>query len=118
MNSIDHTLSIKTLVLEALERDKAEDIEVIDLVGKVDFARFAVIATGRSSRHVSSLAEKIVDDLKSSNLVPYGVGLEGLDSKQWVLVDAGDVIVHVFLPETRELYSLTDLYSKWGAAKA
>jgi len=112
--TINNTQLIKDLVLAALERDKAEDVEIIDLEGKTDFARFAIIATGRANRHVAAMAEKIADDLKASGLLPGGVGLEGLESKQWVLVDAGDVIVHIFLPEAREHYDLVKLYAKWG----
>lgn len=114
----EHLLKVKDLVLAALDRDKAEDVKVIDLSGKVDFARFAIIATGRANRHVVAMAEKISDDIKASGLLPGGVRIEGLESKQWVLVDAGAIIVHLFLQEVRETYNLQALYTKLGIANA
>lgn len=106
--------TVRDLVVASLDRDKAEDIEVIDLKDKTDFARFSIIATGRSNRHISALAEKLSDDLKASNIVPQGIHIEGMESKEWILVDAKEVIIHLFLPEVRERYDLSKLYEKWG----
>jgi len=95
-------------VLASLEDDKAEDIVTIPLAGKSEMADHLVIASGRSSRQVSSIAEKLADRLKAgSGLV---VRMEGKDIGDWVLIDAGDVIVHVFRPEVREFYQLEKMW--------
>ena len=90
------------LVLNSLEDDKAEDIVQVDLRGKSDIADFMVIASGRSSRQVAAISEKLIERLKADARVP--ARAEGKDAGDWVLIDAGDVIVHVFRPEVREFY--------------
>jgi len=97
------------IIEKQLAADKAEDIVVVDLEGKSSIADFMVIATGRSSRHVAATAEHLIEQLKGSGIVP--VPNEGLRQGDWVLIDAGDVIVHLFRPEVRAFYNLEKM---WG----
>ena len=99
---------LKTLVLESLESLKAVNIETIDLAGKTDIADYMIIASGTSDRHLHALADKIHDDSKAAGWPP--LGMEGEDSRDWVLVDLGDIIVHLMRPETREHYALEKLW--------
>ena len=97
------------LVKTTLDDDKAQDIVVIDLAGKTTLADFMVVACGRSARQVAALAGKMQEKLKNTG---YGkVPVEGLPQSDWVLVDAGDVIIHLFRPEVREFYNLEKM---WG----
>jgi ribosome-associated protein len=96
---------------EALDDGKAEDIVVIDLQGKTSIADHLVIATGRSARQVSALADRVLKLLHEKGKARASV--EGLRQGDWVLVDAGDVIVHLFRPEVRGFYNLEKM---WGAA--
>lgn len=94
--------------LEAMDDDKAEDIAVIDLRRKTPLADYMIIANGRSTRHVTTIAEKLMERLKGKlGLVARAEGVEGGD---WALVDAGDVIVHVFRPEVRDFYTLERIW--------
>jgi ribosome-associated protein len=97
------------LVLTCLEDAKAEDSTTIDLTGKSSIGDYMVVTTGRSQRHVGAVADRVVKDLKAANL--HGVRVEGMRQADWVLIDAGDVIVHVFRPETREFYNLEKMWS-------
>jgi ribosome-associated protein len=97
-----------TRVIASLEDDKAEDIVQIDLRGKSSIADWMVVASGRSSRQVASISEKLVERLKQGHGVPCKV--EGKDAGDWVLIDAGDVIVHVFRPEVRDFYQLEKMW--------
>jgi len=106
MPTADETLHV---VEASLEDDKAEDIVVIDLTGKDAFADYLVIASGRSDRHVGALADHLVEKLKALGLP--SVPTEGMERCDWVLLDAGDVVVHVFKPEIRTFYNLEKL---WG----
>ena len=93
----------------SLDDMKAEDVVEIDLVGRTSIADTMVIATGRSQRHVGSIADKIVQSLKDHG---FGrVRVEGMPACDWVLIDAGDLIVHVFRPEVRGFYNLEKM---WG----
>ena len=98
------------LVEAWLDDDKAEDIVVIDLKGRSSFADYMVIATGRSDRHVGALAEHLIENLKASGLA--SVPSEGRDRCDWVLLDGGDVVIHLFRPEVREFYNLEKLWSE------
>lgn len=99
------------LTEKTLEDGKAEDLTVIDLQGKSGIADYMVIATGRSQRQVVSLAERMLQALKDSG---YGrAPCEGLRHGDWVLIDAGDVIIHLFRPEVRAYYNLEKM---WGAS--
>ena len=98
------------LVMASLDDDKAHDVTVIDLAGKTDFADFMVIATGTSQRHVATMAEHLREKFKSAGLGR--VPVEGLEQGDWVLIDGGDVVVHIFKAEVRKFY---DLEKIWGA---
>lgn len=101
--------SLKGLIETSLDDDKAEDITTIDLAGKSSFADYMIVASGRSQRHVSTLANKLADRLKERGMPPLSV--EGMEIGDWVLVDCGDIIVHLFRAETRELYQLEKMWS-------
>ncbi|KAJ57425.1 hypothetical protein ACMU_02665 [Actibacterium mucosum KCTC 23349] len=109
-NASEETLA---LILKSLDDDKAEDIVSIDLRGKSAMADHMVVCSGRSSRQVSAISEKLGDRLKSD------LGIlcrtEGRDTGDWVLIDAGDVIVHVFRPEVREFYQLEKMWLPAGS---
>ncbi len=97
------------MAVSALEDMKGVDLAVIDIVGKSSIADAMVLVTGTSQRHVRSLAESVRLSAKQADHPPLGV--EGGDSSDWVLVDLGDVIVHVMTEEKREFYSLEKLWS-------
>ena len=100
--------SLLAAVLASLDDDKAEEVVQIDLRGKSEIGDFMVVATGRSTRQVAAIAEKLADRLKTE----FGLvaKLEGRETGDWVLIDAGDVIVHVFRPEVREFYQLEKMW--------
>ena len=100
--------TVKKIFEKTLSNGKAEDIKVINLTGKTAIADYLVIASGRAPRHVTALAEQVQLRLKKTGIP---ASIEGEDVGDWVIVDAGDVIVHVFHPETRELYCIEEL---WG----
>jgi ribosome-associated protein len=97
------------LVSQSLDDDKAEDIVVIDLHGKSSIADYLVIASGRSSRQVASMAEHLAHKLKEAGA--RRVAVEGARQGDWVLIDGGDLIVHLFRPEVRRFYNLEKM---WG----
>ncbi|MDG4885068.1 MAG: ribosome silencing factor [Mesorhizobium sp.] len=101
------SLAIKT-VLASLEDSKAENIVSIDIQGKSSLADYMVVASGRSHRHVSAVADHLLKALKDAGLGMARV--EGLASADWVLIDSGDIIVHVFRPEVREFYNLEKMW--------
>jgi ribosome-associated protein len=92
---------------------KAEDTVTIDLSGKAAFADCMVVASGRSNRHVGSVADRVVEDLKKAGAT--GIRVEGMRHCDWVLIDAGDVVVHVFRPEVRAFYDIEKMWA--GSAK-
>ena len=96
------------LVLKTLDADKAENITAIDLKDRSPIADYMVVASGRSARHVTAIAEHLADRLRQTGLRSK---IEGLPQGDWVLVDAMDVIVHVFRPEVRAFYNLEKM---WG----
>lgn len=95
-------------VLASLEDSKAENIVSIDIQGKSSLGDYMVIASGRSNRHVAAVADHLLKALKDAGLGTAKV--EGLPGADWVLIDAGDVIVHVFRPEVREFYNLEKMW--------
>lgn len=103
-----NTEQIKETVIHALEDIKGKDIRVIDVRGKSNVTDLMVIASGTSTRQVRSLAENVVVKVKEQGLTP--IGVEGDDSG-WVLVDLGEVVVHVMTPEVRDYYNIEKL---WG----
>lgn len=100
---------LKQLAIEALDDLKASDIKTIDVRDKTSVTDWVVIATGSSSRHVKSLANNVVISMKRAGRPVLGV--EGEDDGEWVLVDLGDVIVHVMQQQVREFYDLESLWS-------
>ena len=97
------------VVLTSLEDDKAEDILAIDIRGKSSFADMLIIASGRSARHVGALADHVMRKLKDSGVKD--VRVEGMPNCDWVLVDAGDVVVHIFRPEVRSFYNIEKIWA-------
>ncbi len=108
--SIARIAEITRTLLDRLDDDKAEDIVEIDLMGKSSIADSMIIASGRSTRHVGALADHLSRTFKEMGVM--GVRVEGLQNCDWVLLDAGDVVVHLFRPEVREFYNLERI---WGA---
>jgi ribosome-associated protein len=96
------------VVLASLGDSKAEDLVSINITGKSSLADHFVVASGRSSRHVSAIAERLITDLKEAG--GGDIRAEGLRAADWVLIDAGDVIVHVFRPEVRAFYNLEKMW--------
>lgn len=96
------------LILKSLDDDKAEDVVSIDLRGRSDMADWMVICSGRSSRQVTAISEKLVDRLKQE--LGRSSKIEGKETGDWVLIDTGDVIVHVFRPEVRDFYNLEKMW--------
>jgi ribosome-associated protein len=101
--------SLLTLVETLLDDGKAVDVVVIDLAGKSDMADFMVVASGGSGRQINALAERLIRGIKTAKLGTPGV--EGLSQGDWVLLDAGDVIVHLFRPEIRAFYNLEKMWA-------
>lgn len=106
----------RTLITQTLDSEKAEDIVEIDLRGKSEMGDFMVVASGRSTRQVSALAEKLTDKLKQELSILCKI--EGKAQGDWVLIDAGDVIVHLFRPEVREFYQLEKMWLSPGEGSA
>lgn len=97
------------LVLNSLEDSKAEDIVTINIAGKSALADYMVVVSGRSSRHVMAIADHLMTDLKDEG---YGnARVEGLETGDWVLIDSGDIIIHVFRPEIREFYNIEKMWA-------
>ena len=107
--------SLLAAVLKSLDDDKGEDIVQINLRGKSEMGDYMVIASGRSTRQVTAMAEKLADKIKQD----FGIisKTEGKETGDWVLIDTGDVIVHIFRPEVREFYQLEKMWQP-GVATA
>jgi ribosome-associated protein len=103
------TATLRKSVIDALEELKAKDVREIDVRGKTSIADLLVIASGTSARHVKSIADEVAKFAKKAGVMPLGV--EGETEGEWVLVDLGDVIVHVMLPRIREFYGLERLWT-------
>ena len=101
--------ALRAHVLHALEDLKAKDIREIDVRGKTSITDLLVVASGTSTRHVKSIADEVVKFAKRNGVLPLGV--EGQREAEWVLVDLGDVVVHVMLPRVREFYGLERLWT-------
>ena len=101
-------LNLLNVVISSLEEFKAQDIIKIDLVGKTSMADFMLIASGTSSRQIRAIAENTATTIKKSSNV--NVNIEGLNQGDWVLIDGGDIIVHLFRPEVREFYNLEKMW--------
>ena len=103
-------IEIKNNIEKILDENKAQNITTIDLKNKTYIADYMIVASGTSSRHLQSLSEILVTELKKLGL--YDCRMEGKDSNDWKLVDAYDVIVHIFHPEKREFYNLEKMWSE------
>lgn len=99
---------LRDFVVQVLDEKKADDIEVIDVRGKSALTDFMIIASGTSTRHVSSLARTIQEALHKKKIYPLAV--EGITEGEWILLDLNDVIVHLFKPEARGYYNLEELW--------
>lgn len=108
-------IDIKNLVIESLNDLKGQDMEVLDVTQLSDVMDTLVIVTGTSNRHVKSLAQNVVEESKKNSLRP--IGIEGLDTGEWVLVDYGDIVVHVMLQSARDFYDLEKLWSTPSSAR-
>ena len=100
---------LHTLVLTSLDDDQAQEVISIPLEGKSSIADHMVIASGRSTRQVAAMAQKLAERIKKAGMGP--VRLEGLPAADWVLVDAGDVVIHLFRPEVRSFYNLERMWA-------
>ena len=103
-------------MLASLDDDKAEEVVTVDLREKSPLADYVVIASGRSARHVSSICDKLTERLKARSGV--SPRTEGVENGDWALIDAGDVIVHVFRPEVREFYALEKMWAPERTTKS
>lgn len=105
----DRITAVEDLILSRLDDDKAQDVVFIDLKGKSPVADGLIVASGRSQRHVGAMADHLLRALKDAG---YGrCRVEGMPSADWVLIDAGDVIVHLFRPEVRSFYNIEKIWS-------
>ncbi|PIE44092.1 MAG: ribosome silencing factor [Gammaproteobacteria bacterium] len=98
------TEELKTIIVDALEDLKGNDISVIDVKGKTSVTDYMIIASGTSNRHLASLAQNVLTEVKKNGVQP--LGSEGGAGSDWILVDLGDIVVHVMLPAAREFYDL------------
>ena len=99
---------LQTIVIHTLEDLKAIDMTIIDIRPLTNIADYMIICSGNSNRHVKSISKNLIDEVKKTDFRPLGV--EGQDEGEWVLVDLGDIIVHVMQPKIREFYSLEKLW--------
>jgi len=104
------TETLRQHIVHALEDAKGQDIRILDVRGITDFTDYMIIASGTSSRHVQTLADKVRSQLRDLGVRP--VGSEGESTGDWVLIDFGDVVVHVMRPQVRDFYNLEKL---WGS---
>ena len=107
---------LMNVILDSMEDSKAEEILPIDVKGRSSMADGMVIASGRANRHVAAIADQLVDKLKAHG--QKDIRVEGLETSDWVLVDAGDIIVHIFRPEVRSFYNLEKLWSEHAPVEA
>ncbi|MBV8915935.1 MAG: ribosome silencing factor [Acetobacteraceae bacterium] len=102
--------SVQSVIVESLEADKAEDVVALDLAGRASFADRMVIATGLADRQITAMATHLEEKLAEAGI--RRVQVEGGGGSDWVLIDAGDIVIHLFKPEARALYALEKM---WGA---
>jgi ribosome-associated protein len=105
---VNTPVGLKSAIAQWLDDDKAEDIEIIDLQGESALADFMIIASGRSSRQVTAMASKLKDRLSTRGIK--NIKTEGETGGDWVIVDCGDVIVHLFRPEVRTFYNIEQMW--------
>lgn len=114
VDAMESVENLHRLVLQSLDDDQAQDVVSIPLEGKSSIADYMVIASGRSTRQVASMAQKLAERIKKQG---GSARIEGLPNADWVLIDAGDVLVHLFRPEVRSFYNLERMWA-FGEAPA
>ena len=107
---MDKISDLKSVVIDTLDLNKAQDIVTIDLKDKSSMADYMIIASGTSSRHIQSLSEQVLEKLKDNGIK--NSKIEGKESSEWKLVDGIDLIVHIFHPEKRKFYELEKIWSE------
>ena len=107
---MDKISDLKSVVIDTLDLNKAQDIVTIDLKDKSSMADYMIIASGTSSRHIQSLSEQVLEKLKNNGVKDSKI--EGKESSEWKLVDGIDLIVHIFHPEKRKFYELEKIWSE------
>ena len=107
---MDKISDLKSLVIDTLDLNKAQDIVTIDLKDKSSMADYMIIASGTSSRHIQSLSEQVLEKLRDNGIK--NSKIEGKESNEWKLVDGIDLIVHIFHPEKRKFYELEKIWSE------
>ena len=107
---MDKISDLKSVVINTLDLNKAQDIITIDLKDKSSMADYMIIASGTSSRHIQSLSEQVLEKLKDNGIK--NSKIEGKDSNEWKLVDGIDLIIHIFHPEKRKFYELEKMWSE------
>ncbi len=107
---MDKIFDLKSVVIDTLDLNKAQDIVTIDLKDKSSMADYMIIASGTSSRHIQSLSEQVLEKLKDNGIK--NSKIEGKESNEWKLVDGIDLIVHIFHPEKRKFYELEKIWSE------
>lgn len=108
----DNPDTLKDFIVKLLEDKKAENINILELSDKIPLAKYMIFASGRSTKNISAIAEHVIHELKHQ--AKWTVTAEGLNHSDWVLLDAGDVIVHIFHPEAREKFKVEELWQKRG----
>ena len=107
---MDKILDLKKIIIQTLDKNKAQDIISIDLKDQSSMADYMIIASGTSSRHIQSLSEQVLEKLKNNGLKDSKI--EGKESNEWKLVDGIDLIIHIFHPEKRKFYELEKMWSE------
>ena len=107
---MDKITDLKSVVIDTLDLNKAQDIVTIDLKDKSSMADYMIIASGTSSRHIQSLSEQVLEKLQNNGIK--NSKIEGKDSNEWKLVDGVDLIIHIFHPEKRKFYELEKMWSE------
>jgi len=107
---MDKISDLKSIVINTLDLNKAQDIVTIDLKNKSSMADYMIIASGTSSRHIQSLSEQVLEKLKNNGIK--NSKIEGKESSEWKLVDGIDLIIHIFHPEKRKFYELEKIWSE------
>ena len=107
----EHTIEeLQQIIIEALEDLKAVDIKHLNVEGVAGFTDRMVFASGTSSRHVKSIAQSVQEAARNAGITP--LGMEGEDVGDWVLIDLGDIVVHIMIPDTREFYDIERLWAQ------
>ena len=107
---MDKISDLKSIVINTLDFNKAQDIVTIDLKDKSSMADYMIVASGTSSRHIQSLSEQVLEKLKNNGIK--NSKIEGKESSEWKLVDGIDLIIHIFHPEKRKFYELEKIWSE------